>query len=186
MVDTAFALRAGEALVVLDPLVRSGGPVTDLEPLQTPGGAGRVRTGDAVGLEPAGSVVLEPDADADGWGDTSQDLCPGVAGPACGAGASTVSLSGPSYVPALDDVRATWTVTNTSPTPQPFVLNLYSPTLEDRFEGPPGMRCRPRAARERVAGAHPDAAALPRSSPATTSGPSKRTCTRRSSRRTPG
>lgn len=143
IVDTAIRLEVGDVLVIIDPLIRAGGPVTDFD---TPAGApidSTLVTGLGVPVEPTGSITVEPDADSDGFGDTSEDLCPGIARPICAPGKVSVSIEAPAYVPALDPVVAKWTVTNTGETTQPFVLNWSSPTTVDHLDGPAGTVCAP-------------------------------------------
>ncbi len=147
IIDTAIALAPGEQLALVDPPVRDGGPTTELvvpkpsDPVGAP-----VRDGASVAIEPAGSVTVEPDADRDGFGDQTEDLCPGVGGAVCAPGHLRVSIDGPGYVPALDPVLVHWTVTNVGSEPQPIALEWSSRTNVDRFEGPPGTECDPSAA----------------------------------------
>lgn len=145
IVDTAVTLLPGDVLVAIDPLVRAASvPLTEFA---LPAGETTVgsvlTTGAPASLEPTGTITTEPDADADGYGDRSEDLCPGVARPICLAGQAEVALDAPDYVPALDPLVARWTVTNTSEGPQPFIVNYSAPTGTDRLDGPPGTVCAP-------------------------------------------
>jgi hypothetical protein len=143
--DTAIRLLAGDRVVLIDPLVAAaGGSVRDfdLEP-------GATEIGDTLAdgliepVVPVGRLRFEPDADHDGWGDETQDLCPGVAGRQCSAGTPHIALSGPAYVPSTDEVRVTWTATNAGDSPQPLTLNLWSSATLPRTELPAGTTCAP-------------------------------------------
>jgi len=66
------------------------------------------------------SAQLEPDADGDGFGDITQDLCPGMPGSVDGCPKANLSLS--ETVPATSpgpDMRFTLTATNDGPDPVP-------------------------------------------------------------------
>lgn len=147
LIDTAIALAPGDVLVVVDPPVAAGGSVTDLE-LANLGGSVHdasptLNSGRPVAIQPLGRYTVEPDADQDGWGDETEDLCPGERIDACNPGGLKVAVDGPDYVPALDPVVVNWHVTNTSDGGYPVFLNISAQTKVDSITGPPGMTCAP-------------------------------------------
>lgn len=141
IVDTAIPLPAGSVLVLLNPLVRPASEsITGFAPAEIDGA---LLTGSPTPFEPTGAITVEPDADGDGYGDTTEDLCPGVARALCLAGDAEVTLDAPTYVPGLEPLVARWTVKNTSEGQQPFVVNFATPMQSERVDGPPGMACAP-------------------------------------------
>lgn len=145
IIDSAFPVRAGDQLVIADPDVVVGGSTT-----QFVSSAGPLTAGGAVALTPVVRITAEPDADRDGYGDESQDLCPGVDGMLCEVGDLGVELhssgqsnafTGP-YVPTLDTAHGSWIVTNNSPAPQPVLVNLLLPTNATHVP-PAGVQCTP-------------------------------------------
>lgn len=138
---TRFRLEAGERLAVNDPSVVPGGPTTGYMPVPDSWAGAPVE----LPLTPSGIVWLEPDTDGDGWGDETQDLCPGVAGPRCMPGAAvSASLTAPEYVPSRHDTRATWTAKNDGESVQPLLLDVIVGSRDPQITGPAGMRCAPR------------------------------------------
>lgn len=144
---TAIRMAPGERLIIDDPAAASmginategfsssfGGPTIDVMDY----GFAKVR--------PSVMAWFEPDADGDGWGDDSQDSCPGVEGLRCAsAAAPTVALTVPKYVPSVERPTASWQVSNAGATPQPFVLTLHT-SVPSAVTAPPGTDCARRAA----------------------------------------
>jgi hypothetical protein len=143
-VDTAIHLDAGDQLMLIDPLVEPTGAVVDFD---TPdgGSTSQAVAGLTVGLHPVGRVTFEPDADGDGFGDETEDLCPGIVGWQCAGGSPQVTITGPEWFPSGDTASRGWTVKNAGVEPQPFVVNLYSRAVHPAFTTPPGAKCAPGA-----------------------------------------
>ena len=138
---TAVPVHAGDQLVLVDPIVSTNESSVDLESASD--SLASLTTGEKVGVKALGRVTIEPDADQDGYGDETADLCPGVTGGRCAPGTASVTLAGPAYAPVGTPMRWTWTVTNTSPTAQPFVVNLTSPEETPELTAPDGAICSP-------------------------------------------
>ncbi|MBJ7473347.1 MAG: hypothetical protein JHD16_18715 [Solirubrobacteraceae bacterium] len=143
-IDTAIRVRAGDQLVLVDPLIKAEGSTVDFE-TSTPETLTSLTTGQPVGLTAVGRITFEPDADADGYGDETGDLCPGVEGRTCSAAAMTVVLAGPAYVPSQSPLVWNWGVANIGDAPQPLVVNLFSGEATPTVTGPPGSTCLPGA-----------------------------------------
>lgn len=137
-VHTAVAVRKDDQLVVLDPQVSAGGTTVDLEP----SGEGVIVSGRPVPLAVVGNLTFEPDSDGDGFGDLTQDLCPGIVGGTCEPGSVAVTLTAPSYVPSEQVVNTSWTVTNTSSARQRLLVNIFAPGNAAR-QYPEGAVCAP-------------------------------------------
>jgi uncharacterized repeat protein (TIGR01451 family) len=76
------------------------------------------------GLALAVAAQLEPDADHDGFGDVTQDMCPGVYGSVQGCPKADIALSetaAPATVTAGQDVTYTLSATDNGPDPVPDV-----------------------------------------------------------------
>lgn len=144
--DVNIPLAPGEQLVLIDPLVSTQTSVRDFDPTIGENGLPtieKVAAGEVVGVRPVGRIVTEPDADGDGWGDETQDLCRGVAGQRCAPATVKVALSGPDYVPSQNAASWTWSITNAGPDPQPLVVNLFSAEAAPVVNGPEGAVCSP-------------------------------------------
>lgn len=143
-IDTAIAVEPGDQLVLVNPRVVETGAVTDLDlPDAAAAADDRLVAGASVAITPAGRAIFEPDADGDGWGDETQDLCPGVSGRECAGGVGQVVVTGAQYVPSRQPVQIRWTATNVGDAPQPFVLNLGTKARNPEFQSPPGVTCGP-------------------------------------------
>ncbi len=143
IIDTAIPLPAGARLALVNPLVGAG----STSELDLPAGQssyeGQLADGASVPLQAVGSASIEPDADRDGWGDESADLCPGVAGPICAAANLRATLDVPVWAPSLLPVTARWSVTNAGDAPQPAWINWWARPGADTFTGPNGLTCAP-------------------------------------------
>lgn len=139
--DVRIPLRSGERLVLVDPLIALSGATRDLEPVDL--FVSSATDGRVFPITPVGRVAIESDADADGFGDETQDLCRGLARQFCTAATVNVALSGPAYVPSQQPASWTWSITNASSDPQPFVVNLYAAEAIPAVTGPPGSTCSP-------------------------------------------
>ena len=140
VIYTAVPVRAGDQLAVVDPLVSTAESSVDFESSSVT--LSSFTTGETVEVKALGRVTIEPDADQDGFGDETSDLCPGVKGARCAPGSATITLTGPAYAPVTTPIRWTWTVTNTSATAQPFVVNFVSPEETPEFTAPDGAICK--------------------------------------------
>lgn len=140
-IDVRIPLQTGERLVLVDPRVTQTGTTRDFTP--TDPGLTEADDGEIFAITPVGRVVLEADADADGFGDDTQDLCRGVQGQWCAPASGKVALTGPAYVPSQQPASWTWSITNTGSDPQPFMVNLYSAEANPVVTGPPGAVCAP-------------------------------------------
>lgn len=144
--DVSIPLQPGDRVVLVDPMVVASETTTqDFNPTDGPEGPTltEVSDGEPVEVTPVGRISIEPDVDADGWGDDTQDLCRGVAGASCAPATLKASINGPAYVPSQQDAVATWSVTNAGAESQPVIVNLFSAEPVVIASGPAGSICRP-------------------------------------------
>lgn len=139
--DVRIPLRPGDRLVLVDPRISQSGSTRDLNPADLFITA--ATDGQVFPITPVGRIVVEQDADADGFGDETQDLCRGVARQYCTAATVKVTLNGPAYVPSQQPAAWKWSITNEASDPQPFVVNLSSAEATPSVTAPPGATCNP-------------------------------------------